>query len=161
MRITSYSIEVNPDRTINLVKESAVNYQTSKPDLSSPEAIAMMFSDVFRLGQKAEEYFYILCLNTALRPIGVFEISHGGGDYAKVSMREIMQRVLLSGATRFVAVHNHPSGELIASQDDIDITRKIATVSKLMDVGFLDHIIISGYDYCSMRERHAHLQLFN
>lgn len=55
MRITSYSMEVNPDRTINLVKESAVNYQTSKPDLSSPEAIAMMFSDVFRLGQKAEE----------------------------------------------------------------------------------------------------------
>lgn len=152
MRITSYSIEVNPDRTINLVKESAVNYQTGESNLSSPEAITKMFNDIFRLGYKAEEYFYILCLNSALRPIGVFEISHGGGNYAKVSMREIMQRVLLSGAIGFIAIHNHPSGNLTVSQSDIEITKKIVAASKLMDIDFLDHIIIGGNDYHSMRE---------
>ncbi len=160
MRITSYSMEINSDHTISLVKENAVNYKTNDTSLKNPESIAKMFNDVFRLGYKAEEYFYVLCLNAALRPIGVFEISHGGGSSTLINIREIMQRILLSGAIGFVAVHNHPSGCLSVSQDDINTTRRLIEASNLIGIRFLDHIIIGRTEHCSIKEE-GYLQLFD
>lgn len=65
-------------------------------------------------------------------------------------------RLLLSGATQFAVVHNHPSGDPTPSNADLQVTRKLYEASKLMDIEFTDHIIL-GDDraFCSLREQYT------
>ncbi|WP_459980655.1 JAB domain-containing protein, partial [Mannheimia haemolytica] len=55
-------------------------------------------------------------------------------------------------AAALIVSHNHPSGNLEASQSDMQLTRKLQQACKLMEVRLLDHLIVSAKDYHSMRE---------
>lgn len=149
MRVTSYSVELK-DKLSVLVKESAVNYDDVL--LNNSYTIAKMMNDIYRLNQKAEEYLYMLALNTKCNLVGVFLVTKGTADRSLVNPREIFVRLFLCGANCFVMVHNHPSGDPTPSTEDIHITKTIKECSALIGVHFLDHIII-GDTYCSLSEK--------
>lgn len=149
MRITSYSVELKGRLSV-LVKENAVNYDDVL--LNNAKSIANMMNTVFRLNQKAEEYVYIVALNTKCNPVGVFLLTKGTADRSLVGPREIFVRLFLCGANCFVMVHNHPSGDPTPSIEDINMTKKLKECSSLVGVTFLDHIIV-GDTYCSLSER--------
>ena len=150
MRITMYGVEFNNDKQNVLVKENAINYACEFQAFDQPEKIVRMMNDIFRMNKKSEEYAYILALNTKTKLLGVFELSHGAVDMSLVSTREIFIRLLLSGATGFVLVHNHPSGNCEPSHEDICVTRKVQDSGKLIGINLLDHIIIGDefYSFC-------------
>ena len=148
MIITSYTVELKDSLNV-LVQEESVTYDART--LSRPDAIAAMMNSVFRLNQKAEEYVYILALNTACRPVGVFMLTKGTVDRSLISPREIFVRMFLCGASGFVMVHNHPSGDTTPSVEDANMTKKLKECSKLVGVKFLDHIIV-GDDFYSFSE---------
>lgn len=150
MRITMYGVEFNNDKQNVLVKENAVNYACEFKAFDQPEKIVRMMNDIFRMNKKSEEYAYILALNTKTKLLGVFELSHGTVDMSLVSTREIFIRLLLSGATGFVLVHNHPSGDCEPSHEDILVTKKVKDSGKLIGINLLDHIIIGDefYSFC-------------
>ena len=78
MRITNYGLELNGAGQAVLVKESAFNAQNVL--LSTPTAVALFFNEYYRLQNKAEEILFVVAVNNKIKPIGVFQISHGTND---------------------------------------------------------------------------------
>lgn len=152
MRITIYKTELNDDLCTELIKERACNYSNSTGNLSNPDSIVNLMNDVFHTDKLSEEYLYMIALNTKCHPIGFFEISHGASNYCICNPREIFNRLLLCGATAFVLLHNHPSGDSTPSKDDLKAFEKVKQCSNLMGISFLDNIII-GKDFYSFREK--------
>ena len=155
MRITTYTTRIKDNLNV-LVKERAYNYKTENSHLDSAEKIAKMMCDVFELHLLAEEYVYLLALDTKCRVLGIFEVGHGTVNACLLHTREIMIRNVLCGASAFIVAHNHPSGELSASSDDVSTTKKLYEAGELMGIHLLDHIIIGREDekeaYYSMAE---------
>ena len=157
MRIITYSTKINRENNLTeLVKEKAYNYKTENKHLDSAEKIAGMVCDLFELHTAAEEYVYLLSLDTKCRILGIFEVGHGTVNACLLHTREIMIRNVLCGASAFIVVHNHPSGELFVSRDDVSTTKKLYEAGELMGIHLLDHIIIGRENekeaYYSMKE---------
>jgi len=140
MRINTYKTILNEDRIPTLVKESSCNY--SENTIKGPRDIAEMLHTVFDHGNRTEEHVYEICLNSANRVIGVFEVSHGGLASAPIHPREVYQKAMLCGAAGILLAHNHPSGELSPSKQDIEETKRIAAAGELVGISLLDHLII-------------------
>jgi len=89
------------------------------------------------------EQFSVAFLNRANRILGIQVISKGGLTGTIADPRLIMATALKAAATGIILCHNHPSGNLQPSSADIEITKKIESACKFLDIKLLDHIIIS------------------
>jgi DNA repair protein RadC len=69
-----------------------------------------------------------------------------------VDIRLLMSNALLSNSTRIAVAHNHPSGNLIPSQADKQLTSKIANACRLLDIQIVDHIILTDIAYYSFKD---------
>ena len=81
--------------------------------------------------------------------IGVETVYIGSINYITISPRDIFKSAILANACSIVLCHNHPSGELTPSKEDIDITKKLNEAGELMGIKVLDHIIVSDRGYKS------------
>ena len=155
MRITTYTTRIKDNLNV-LVKERAYNYKTENSHLESADKVVKMMCDVFQIHLRAEEYVYLLSLDTKCKVLGIFEVGHGTVNACLLHTREIMIRNVLCGASAFIVAHNHPSGELSISRDDVSTTKKLYEAGELMGIHLLDHIIIGREDeketYYSMAE---------
>jgi DNA repair protein RadC len=91
-----------------------------------------------------QEEFIVLYLNNASNIIGVFKSSKGGITSTIVDIRIILAVGLKLACSSIILSHNHPSGILKPSNNDIKITKKIFEAGKLLDITIIDHIIISS-----------------
>lgn len=89
------------------------------------------------------EFFYMLLLNRNNIILGAHLVSVGGVAGTVVDPRIIFQTALLANASSIVLCHNHPSGNLKPSQQDIDITKKLKHAGGFLEITVNDHIIIS------------------
>ena len=155
MRITTYTTRIKDNLNV-LVKERAYNYKTENSHLESADKVVKMMCDVFQIHLRAEEYVYLLSLDTKCKVLGIFEVGHGTVNACLLHTREIMIRNVLCGASAFIVAHNHPSGELSISKEDVSTTKKLYEAGELMGIHLLDHIIIGREDekeaYYSMAE---------
>lgn len=108
-------------------------------------------NQLFDLQNMSKEYLYMVTFNNKCDLTGVFEISYGTVNSSIASPREIFNKALLVGAVNIVLVHNHPSGDVEASIEDILFTKRIKNSGQLLNVELLDHIII-GANYTSFKE---------
>lgn len=150
MRITRYKVMLDDYRKNVLVKETSTNY--SEKQLNSPNKIVDMINHIFDAPRLAEEYVWVLAMDSKNHCIGVFELSHGTVNMSSVSSREIFVRLCLVGAVNFVLVHNHPSGDITPSKEDELVTDKVHAVGLMMGINMLDHIIIGDGCYYSFNE---------
>lgn len=149
MKIIQYRTELDENKKTKLVEEK--NGIVSENILDAPEKVQTLINDVFNAVNLAEEYVWLIALDTKLHPIALFEVSHGLVDMSVVAPREIFVRLCLCGASRFIIVHNHPSGLSQPSKEDKNITVQIAACAELMKIKFDDHIIL-GTDFLSMKQ---------
>lgn len=98
------------------------------------------------------ESFFILLLNNNNQTIGYAKISQGGIIGTVVDVKLIAKYVVDSLATGVILAHNHPSGTLIPSQADKDITKKVTEVLKHFDCKVLDHVILTEESYYSFAD---------
>ena len=124
---------------IRLVKEPS---WYSKEPLNSPEKIAEFMSQELRSYDR--EVFCILNLTTDAKVINMNIVSMGTINASLVSAREVFKSSILSNAASIIAVHNHPSGNLYPSQNDMLITNKLMQAGELLGIELLDHIIVGG-----------------
>lgn len=153
MRIKQYSLEVDPDGRSLLIENWSKNYALIS-DVSTAEKVAIVMNDVFRLGFQAEEFAYLLVTNSKFKPIAIFLIAKGSVDMAYVSVRDIFVRALLCGGKGFIFTHNHPSGDSTPSTQDYGLTKRIYEGAKLLDLLFLDHVILAYDTYYSFSNNH-------
>ena len=98
------------------------------------------------------EAFWILLLNRANRVIKKHQISQGGVAGTVADPKIIFKIALEELASGVILAHNHPSGNLNASQADIDLTKKLKESGKLLEIQILDHLIIAGKKYMSFAD---------
>jgi len=120
-----------------------------KPLVKTPEDVAGLVRS--RLKGKKREYFLALLLDTRNKLIRVAEISVGSLDSSVVHPREVFKEAVLASAASVIFVHNHPSGDPEASEDDIKLSKRLAEAGELMGIDVLDHIIIGDKKYLSLK----------
>lgn len=123
--------------------------------LSNPEA-AM---DVMRreLSGYDREVLCVVNLNSRLQPINFHVVSIGDLGQSIASIPNILKSGILSNASSFMLLHNHPSGDVTPSQEDILMTRRVIEAGKILGIACVDHVIVGGGNgtYFSMREQES------
>ncbi len=98
------------------------------------------------------EEIWILAFNQKNRLIRKICISVGGISMSSLDLKVVFRHILQVNATSFILAHNHPSGSPEPSNTDDDITKKMVNAAKIMDVRFLDHIIVGEEKYYSFAD---------
>ena len=117
-----------PEDAYNLVKEELVN------------------SD--------REMFLSIMLTVKNDLIGVETVSIGCIDASTVTPRDVFKSAILANAVAIIVCHNHPSGELDPSVNDIAITEQLVNAGELLGLKVLDHLIVSSKGFKSLRDHH-------
>lgn len=105
------------------------------------------------LSDLPHEEFWMICLNRNNRFISKHKISSGGISGTVADMKMIFNVAVRELASAIILCHNHPSGNLLPSEPDKQLTRKAVEAGKLMEVTILDHIIIAHNEYFSFAEQ--------
>ena len=98
------------------------------------------------------EEFWVLLMNQNYRLIKKLRIARGGITATIVDIRLIIREAVLCNATQLVVCHNHPSGRIVPSKEDNELTQSIMNACKMMDIHFLDHVIVTDGNYYSYNE---------
>ena len=104
------------------------------------------------IGELLHEEFWVLFLNNSNKVIHKAQLSKGGITGTIVDTRIIFKTALEYNAISLILTHNHPSGKLLASDSDKDITRKLQLAGKQMEIMILDHVIITESSYYSFAD---------
>ena len=144
--IDRYDLRVAENGLPYLKKVGDVNADSEK-SLDNSTLIADTAREIFAVDELSEEYVWLMGFNTKLWLKGVLEIAHGSDRLCPASISSILKRALLLNASRFVLVHNHPSGSKEPSPDDKVTTERLKEAFKLCDLSLLDHIIIPANKY--------------
>jgi len=104
------------------------------------------------IGELAHEEFWVLYLNNSNKVIHKAQLSKGGITGTVVDSRIIFKTALEYNATSLILTHNHPSGKLLASDADKEVTKKLKLAGQQMDIFVLDHIIITENGYYSFND---------
>ena len=120
-----------------------------RPVVKTPENAASLVRS--RLSGKKKEHFLALLLDTRSRLIKTAEISVGSLDTSIVHPREVFREAMLASAASVIFAHNHPSGTAEASEDDVKLTRRLVEAGEIVGIDVLDHVIIGGKSYLSMK----------
>lgn len=119
--------------------------------ITTPETAAAYFKP--KLRDLTKEVFIVGFLNNTKVLTGYKKISTGGSTSTIVETSEVIRQAILNQANSILLVHNHPSGHLKESQADIHLTNRICKAGELVQIPVVDHIIIAGDGYISLRNK--------
>ncbi len=105
-----------------------------------------------QLQYKSHEVFVVMFLSTAQNIIHHEILSEGGIDAVMIEPRAIIKKALEYNAKSIILCHNHPSGNLKPSRQDLALTEKIKQAASLFDIKVIDHIIVSNEGYYSFAD---------
>ncbi|MEO1254547.1 MAG: JAB domain-containing protein, partial [Bacteroidota bacterium] len=104
------------------------------------------------LADLPHEEFWMILLKRNHEVIKKEIISRGGVSGTLIDAKIIFKRALEESASALILAHNHPSGNLKASQEDILLTKKLKDAGKTLDISILDHVIVTDMDYLSFSD---------
>lgn len=135
-----------------LVKECEFIYDFDI-EFTSPKNVADLLNCIYDVQKKTVEEAYLLVFNSANNIIGVFKLSEGTVNATHVDPKRLFQMVFMCNGTGIILAHNHPSGNPNPSKSDILISKRIKDAAEIMNIGYLDFIIIGDEGrYCSFQE---------
>lgn len=105
-----------------------------------------------RLEDLSNEQFWVVLLSRSNSVTGEFRVSDGGTTATVVDIKLLMKQVVDRLAESIVLVHNHPSGNMIPSAQDCDLTRRIKGACDLFGIRVLDHVIIGPDSFYSFQD---------
>ena len=121
-----------------------------RPQMRTPRDAAVYLLPTF--GSRPVEHCGIVLLDARFRVLRTSVIASGTQNTTIVQPRDVFREALLGGATAVIAFHNHPSGDPAPSDDDHDLTRRLAAAGTLMGVELVDHVVLGDARYCSFKE---------
>ncbi len=125
------------DEIIKINKESDV-YELVKDELATCD----------------REMFLSIMLTVKNDLIGVETVSIGSITASTTTPRDVFKSAILANAVSIIVCHNHPSGSLVPSNEDIKITKQLVDAGEMLGIKVLDHLIISNQGYRSVRDNH-------
>jgi DNA repair protein RadC len=119
--------------------------------IKSPADVAQLFMvEMLALDQ---EELWVAALDTKNRLLKVSKVYRGSVNTAMIRVGEVFKEALRLNAASVIVAHNHPSGDPSPSPEDILVTRQIVEAGKLLDCEVLDHVVVAGGRFVSLRER--------
>jgi DNA repair protein RadC len=106
-------------------------------------------NDVYNLLMKVgkeigyREHFYLICMNNRHNVMGVYDVFVGGIGYSIVDVGVLLRIPIILGCNKIIVAHNHPTGSLDVSDDDIKVTKNIKEGCKYLNIDLLDAVVFS------------------
>lgn len=139
----------------NITCEPVAEYRLAKSKIKDSAGSAWVASEIFRIEKLqilVKEYAVAILVNKSNSVVGHLVLSEGGTDATIIDPKLVGKAICDTLAQGVILVHNHPSGQLSASAQDIRVTQKIEKVCAVFDVRLLDHIILTDGGYYSLRD---------
>lgn len=144
----------NEMQQIKVIELQQVRVGTLKGDfdknINSPSCAAKILQEY--LQNKDREHLVVLVLNTKNKVNAIHTVSIGSLSSAIVHPREVFKPAIIGNGAGIILGHNHPSGDVSPSKEDIDVTNRIFEASNILGIVLLDHIIIGDNQYFSFKE---------
>ncbi len=117
--------------------------------LDRPDAVGEFL--VARLRRERHEIFGLVTLDARHRLVGVHDLTRGTRNQSPVDPADVLRTALIDDAAGVIVYHNHPSGDLEPSRDDMALTRRLVDAGDIVGVPVLDHMVIAGARWLSLR----------
>lgn len=141
----------------NILEEIQVSYNTNsrvRTKIDCPHSVYELLLSHWNSGAiELQEEFKVLLLNRAMNIIGIYNLSKGGSAGTVVDIKLLFAVALKCNASAIIVAHNHPSGNLTPSEQDVKITQKIKEAGQLMEIKLFDHIIVTKFGYYSFANK--------
>jgi DNA repair protein RadC len=124
---------------------------TPRPQIKTPADAAQLLIPLLSLLDQEE--VHTMQMDTRNRVISITLLYRGSLNAASMRVSEVFKEAIRVNAAAIVIAHNHPSGDPAPSAEDIQVTKTLVNAGKLLDVDLLDHIVVGGARYVSMKER--------
>ena len=141
------------DYTVGEVELTYKSTSRSRSKIYSSEDAYKILLPTYKEGTICyKEYFKVLLLSQSNQVLGYTLISEGGITETCADVRVILQAALLTNSVALVLAHNHPSGNLKPSRQDMEITKQVKEAAKLMRISVIDHLILTDAGYYSFAD---------
>lgn len=134
---------------IKMCKEGSIMYGARK--ISSPSDAVNLIGEF--MGDSDREEFIIIAIDTKNQPTAINVCSIGTLNATLVHPREVFKMAILANANSIIIAHNHPSGDVSPSKEDINITTKLKEAGDIIGINITDHLIIGSGNYMSFKEQ--------
>lgn len=124
-----------------LTRRAAASELRHAPQILGPDSVAVYMRAVY--GDEPQEVFVALGFDARQRLRSVRETARGSLSHVDVHPREVFRPMIRAGVHSLVVAHNHPSGEPEPSGADVELTRRLAEVGRLVGIPVLDHVIVT------------------
>ncbi len=154
--------DIKKKQKINLIKEIRNGFNVlclekeNKIYINNPKSAKDFVSANFA-SLMNQEHFFIISLNTKYEVIGVDITSLGTKNCSIIDTSIVFKKAIQRDAYTIMAVHNHPSGNTKPSKDDIEVTKRLSSAGKILNIKLLDHLII-GDDVFSFKQNQIMLE---
>ncbi len=135
-----YEVETQPERPTE-----------DLPAINCPEDVRLLLGP--EMAPLAQEQLRVLLLNTRNQVLGQRVIYQGNVSSSVVRPAEVLRPAVIEAVPSIIISHNHPSGDPTPSGPDTAITKDIAEAGKLLGIELLDHVVIGGEKFVSLKER--------
>jgi DNA repair protein RadC len=129
--------------------------KNSKIKVQGASEVAKVFQDILALEDKIDqekEHYYVMHLNIRSQVIMVELVTVGTVSSSLVHPRETFRRAVIAGSSSIIIAHNHPSGDVEPSDEDMKVTRAMFDAGNILGITMLDHIIFTPDDYFSFKK---------
>jgi DNA repair protein RadC len=129
-----------------------IRIQDHKVACTNPEQVAHLFQEILLTENEVDqdkEHFWVMGLNTRHNVKYVELVSLGTLDNSLVEPRETFRMAILKGVKSIIVAHNHPSGIIEPSQEDLALCRRLRQAGHIIGIEVLDHVIVSKGEYYS------------
>jgi DNA repair protein RadC len=107
----------------------------------------------YEMSALEQEELWVMLLDTRNRLVHIDKLYRGSLNASTVRVGEVFKSAIRRNAAAVLVMHNHPSGDPSPSPEDVSLTRAIVSAGKLLDVEVLDHLVIAGGKFVSLKER--------
>lgn len=98
------------------------------------------------------EYLWMICLNRCNGVLGINQVSQGGSNGTSLTIPQMLQLALMQHASAVIVIHNHPSGTLKASKQDLVLNKRVTKAFEAIWIQQLDHLILTTEGYLSFKD---------
>ena len=136
---------------IELGRRLSIETSGDMPTINSPaDAAALVMYEMSALPQ---EQLRVMLLNTRNQVLEIKTLYQGSLNSSAVRVGEVFKQAIIQNAAATIICHNHPSGDPTPSPDDVAVTRAMVEAGQLLDIPILDHLVIGGNRFVSLKER--------
>jgi DNA repair protein RadC len=122
-----------------------------RPAVHSPKDAADLV--MYEMSGLSQEHLWTILLDTRNRVLDIKRLYQGSLNSSNVRVAEVFREPIVRNAAALIVAHNHPSGDPSPSPEDVALTRALVETGKLLDIQVLDHIVVGGYRFVSLKEK--------